>query len=675
MRSKRDYYIRNVVILGAGVMGSQIAAHCVNAGLDVWLLDLKTNTGGSPNSIVEKSINRLQRMKPSAFGKKDDAARIKPGNFDDDMEVIRDADWVCEAVSERLDIKREMMSRVEQVRPGSAIVSSNTSGLPIGEISEKCGEEFQKHFLGTHFFNPPRYMKLLEMIPAEKTDPSVVEYMSRFCEVILGKGVIYCRDTPNFIANRIGVFSIASILPWFFNGSFRAEEIDLITGTVSGYSKAATFRTSDLAGLDILYQVAKNLYPAVPDDEQRELFMLPEKFINMVEKGWTGKKAGQGFYKRDRDSGKDTYLVINPFSMDYEPQTEVEFSSITHAGKKFSTPGERLKYLVNQEDEVGRFLWKIHCDLLCYSANRIPEITESVEAIDRAMRWGFNWELGPFERWDAIGVEETVKRMEKEGVRVPGQVKSMLQSGRKSFYKDGTVYNPAAGEVQPLSRPAEGAVTVMILTGQKREVRGDSHAGLYDMGDGIALLEFRTRRQTLGFDLVDRIGVLCEEVKKEFDALVIGHDHENFSYGADLSEIISEISRGNRDRVIRAVKNFQEVAVGLKYQPFPVVGAVSGRTFGGGAEIMMHCDRVVACYELYCGLVELGAGLVPAGGGVKELLLRSLRMSGDERVDPVPGLKKIFKTIGTGKVSDGAPDARDLGYLRETDMVVMHRDL
>ncbi len=675
---KKKYSIRNVVILGSGTMGSQIAAHCVNAGLEVTLLDLKDD-GDKPNKTVEENIKKLTKMNPDPLALPEYAGRIKPGNFEDDLEeAVANADWVCEAIIEKMDIKKDMMSRIQEARKEGTIVSSNTSGLPIGEIGEECTDEFQKHFLGTHFFNPPRYMKLLEVIPTEKTSGGVVDFMTRFCEKTLGKGVVQCKDTPNFIANRIGIFSMASIMPYFFDGTFRAEEIDFLTGTITGYSKAATFRTADMSGLDVISHVASNLYPAIPDDERREVFKLPEAFQKMVEDGKHGNKAGEGFYKKvQTDSGKE-YKVIDPESFEYESQIDPEFESAGKAKKEHKTSGERLKFMVNQNDKAGKFLWDIHCDLLLYSANRIPEITDSLESIDRAMKWGFNWELGPFERWDAIGVEESVERMQDEGKEVPDSVLEMLDSGRDRFYdkEKGTVYNLASGKVESLSPPAKGAVTVSSLKADGKEIMGNDSAGLYDMGDGIALFEFRTKQYTLGFELVQTLQKACEKVKQDFDALVISHDGDNFSYGANLMEAMGAWQQGRKDQVKQAAKNFQDTAVGLRYQPFPVVVAPFGRTLGGGVEFMMHADKVVAHHELYAGLVEAGVGLIPAGGGTKEMLKRTMdSLVEDEQVDPIPNIKEIFKTIGMAKVSESARKAMNFGYLRDSDVIVMNRDL
>jgi len=676
--SKSKNTIQKVAVLGSGTMGSQIAAHCVNAGLEVWLLDLKDEESDDPNQQVVENVKKLKKMTPSPLGMPEYAERIKVGNFSDDFDILAEVDWICEAIIEKMDIKKKMMSDIEQVRTPGTIVTSNTSGLPIGKISEDCSEEFKKHFLGTHFFNPPRYMKLLEVIPTDETSNEVVGQMSRFCERDLGKGVVHCNDTPNFIANRIGIFSMASIMPYFFDGTFRAEEIDYLLGTLTGYSKAATFRTADMSGLDVINHVATNLYPAIPDDERRDIFKLPESFRQMVTEGKHGNKAGEGFYKKVRtDSGKE-YKVINPETHEYESQVKPEFNSATEAKKKFDTSEERLRYLVNQDNKVGQFLWDVHCDLLLYAANRIPEITDSVESIDRAMKWGFNWELGPFERWDAIGIPETVKRMQDEGRNVPQSVIQMLDEGREQFYdrSEGTVYNLATGKVENLSPPADGAITVSQLKADGKEVMGNASAGLYDMGDGVALFEFRTRKYTLGFELVQSLAEACEIVKEQFDAMVISHDGDNFTYGANLMEAMQAWQQGDKKRVAAAAKNFQDVAVGLRYQPFPVIVAPFGRTLGGGVEFSLHADKVVAHHELYAGLVEVGVGLLPAGGGTKEMVMRTMQqVMEDEQVDPIPYLKEKFKTIGMAKVSDGAPKARKLGYLRDSDSIIMNRDL
>jgi 3-hydroxyacyl-CoA dehydrogenase len=679
--SKNKYSIQKVAVLGSGTMGSQIAAHCINAGLQVWLLDLKDEASTNPNQRIIDSVAKLKKMKPVPLGLPGYAERIKVGNFTDNWDVLKEVDWICEAVIENMDIKKKMMADIEKIRKPETIISSNTSGLPISEISEDCSKEFRQHFLGTHFFNPPRYMKLLEIIPTKATLEAVTDFMTDFCEKTLGKGVVLCNDTPNFIANRIGVFSMVSMLPYFFDGTFRAEEIDFLTGTLTGYSKAATFRTADMAGLDVINHVANNIYPLIPDDERREVFRLPDSFSKMIDQQKFGNKTGEGFYKKvHTDSGKE-YRVIHPETLEYEPQNQPDFESAEEAKKKFHLPGERLRFLVNQDDKAGKFLWEIHCDLLLYSANRIAEITPNnlgIEAIDRAMKWGFNWVLGPFERWDAIGVRESVQRMLEEGREVPEPVINMLESGREQFYDyvERTVYDLKTGEDPQLTAPAKNAIQVAVLKSRHKEVFGNDSAGLYDLGDGIALFEFRTPNHTLGIELVQSLKEACEIVKAQFDGLVISHDGDNFTYGANLMEAMQAWKQGEKNRVKEAARNFQEVAVGLRYQPFPVIVAPFGMSFGGGVEFILHADKVVAHYEFYAGLVEVGVGLIPAGGGTKEMLHRVMQqLMDDEQVDPMPYIKEAFKTIGMAKVSDGAPAARGLGYLRKSDSIIMNRDL
>jgi len=667
------YSIRTLAILGSGVMGSQIAAHCVNAGLDVTLLDLKSDDPGRPNKTVEENIQKLTKMKPAPLALPDYARLIKAGNFEDDFDLLKDADWICEVIVERMDIKKDMMSRIEEVRKDDAIVTSNTSGLPITDIGEDCGDGFRKHFLGTHFFNPPRYMKLLEVIPTADTGEDVVEYISRFCEQTLGKGVVPCKDTPNFIANRVGIFSIASIMPYFFNGDFRAEEIDVLTGTLSGYSKAATFRTADMAGLDVTHHVMKNLYPSIPDDERREVFKAPKKFTQMVESGKHGNKTGKGFYKKTKTKKGTEYLVINPESMEYESQQEFSDNLVAEA-KKIPDTRERLKFLVNSEGKTAEFIWAVQRDLLLYAANRVSEIADSPQAVDRAMKWGFNWELGPFERWDALGIAEVVKRLEEEGKEVPVLIREMLQAGVESFYDGNEVYDPAGKSRVEKVPAAVGEVKVQTLRREQSPVMENESAALHDMGDGVALFEFKTKSSTLGFELVESLWKSFALVKKDFDALVMGHDGDNFAYGANLKEALQAKQAGEWSRVVTAVENFQRTAVGIRYQPFPVVTAAFGRTLGGGCEFMLYSDKVVAHHELYAGLVEVGVGLIPAGGGTTELLKRAMNKLEGE-ADPLPFIREAFKTIGMAKVSDSAAKAQQLNYLRSSDTIVMNRDL
>ena len=690
------------MVLGAGMMGSQIAAHCVNAGLEVTLLDMRSdggsgsgsagpgaNPGASPSAAAENSVQRLRKLTPSPLALPDWADRIRTGNFEDHMAWVEQADWICEAVVERLDVKHALLSKVAAHRRPGSIVSTNTSGLPISDILEGVASalpeaqarEFAAHFLGTHFFNPPRYMKLLELIPTAQTDPGVLAAMRRFSEATLGKGVVECRDTPNFIANRVGVLSIAAMLPWVFSGRLGPEEVDYLTGTLTGYSKAATFRTADLAGLDVLAHVARNLHPAILDDERRDVFNLPEGFNRMVEQGRLGNKAGAGFYKKSRTpEGRTEYLVLDPATMEYraqrKPAKEERFAEVAAIEKAHRDPAKRLSALVDLPGEAGAFVWDVHRELLCYAANRLGEITDSVQAVDRAMRWGFNWQLGPFERWDALGVARVAERLGEEGHPVPAAIEQMLAAGCERFYQDGLVYDPGSRSYVAQTPAAEGAITVAALHAAGAEVYGNRSLGLYDMGQGVALLAIRTPHNTLGSEFVGSTERVCEIVRESFDALVIGHDGEDFSYGANLMEAGLALKAGDTAAVRAAVEGFQAMVMRFRYEPFPVVAAASGRTFGGGCELMMHADRVAAHHELYAGLVELGVGLVPAGGGTKELLHRAMsRIHWDEDADPLPALRAVFKTISMAKVSDSAHRARQIGYLRESDTVVMNRDL
>lgn len=686
--------IRNVVVLGSGVMGSQIAAHCVNAGLRVALLDLHSGDAHTPNRVADEAVARLKKMKPAPLAMPEWADRIRTGNFTDHLSWVSEADWICEVVVERMEIKQELLGKVLQWRRAGSIVSSNTSGLPISEIVEGVHEpptmqtgvskeEMSAHFLGTHFFNPPRYMKLLEIIPTPWTSDEVVTTMSRFCERTLGKGVVICEDTPNFIANRIGVFSMAAMLPWVFGGKttrLRPEVVDYLTGTLTGYSKAATFRTVDIAGLDVLAHVARNLYPAIPNDERRDVFQLPNPFLEMVNSGMLGNKTGKGFYQKVLTDKGPRFQVIEPDTLTYreqsQPDKDPELQAVHEIAVRYRDPSERLAALVRLKDAAGEFLWDVHAELLSYAAHRLGEITYSVESVDRAMKWGFNWELGPFERWDAIGLRYIAERFQTEGRIVPELIERMLNAGLESFYEGQTVVDPRTLERVPLTPAAEGAVTVADLKLEGREVFGNSSVGLYDMGDGIALLEFRTPQKTLGTELIGSLDKVMSVVSDSFDALVIGHDGPNFSYGANLKEAGGALQAGDYDRVRQTVENFQKAAISLREAPFPVVAAASGMVFGGGCEFMMHCDRVVAHHELYAGLVELGVGLVPAGGGTKELLRRSMdRIFWKEDADPLPALKHAFKTISMAKTSESAHHARELFFLRESDEIVMNRDL
>jgi 3-hydroxyacyl-CoA dehydrogenase len=663
--------IRKVAILGSGVMGSQIAAHCVNAGLEVFLLDLKSDETKRPNKIAEESVKKISKIKPAPFALPEFAQLINVGNFEDDLASLSNVDWICEVVIERMDIKQELLAKIDTVRSKHSIVSSNTSGLPISEISATCSQSFKEHFLGTHFFNPPRYMHLLELIPIAETKFSVINTMTLFFDRVLGKGVVNCKDTPNFIANRIGVYSMASLLPYFFEGTFRAEEIDLLCGTISGYSKAASLRTADIAGLDVLAHVSSNLYPAIPNDEEREVFNLPQGFLNMVSQGSIGNKAGQGFYKKIQTKAGRAFQVINPQTLEYELQIKPEFKLVKEA-KKIQNLSQRIKYLVHSDSREGKFIWEIQRKLMLYAAHRIPEISDSIEAIDRAMKWGFNWQMGPFERWDTIGIKETCKRITEDGFEIPAWIQDMLALGITSFYKDEMVYDPISKSMIQIPQQSNKEITKQSVYARSPIFENASSA-LHDLGDGITLFEFRTKNATLNSELVHALENSLTIVQEQFDGMVISHWGANFALGADLMEAIDKYKQGDTDGVYKTVDDFQRTAVALRYAPFPVVAVPFGMALGGGAEFILYSDKVVAHHELYMGLVEVGVGLIPAGGGTSEMLKRAMKNLPQD-VDRLPFFKEVFKTIGLAKVSESAEMAKKMLLLPQNTTIEMNRN-
>ncbi len=663
--------IRKVAVLGSGVMGSQIAAHCINAGLEVLLLDLKSDDPNRPNKIAEESLKKILKIKPAPFATPEFAHLVNVGNFEDDLQKLSEMDWICEVVIERMDIKQQLLLKIDAVRSTDSIVSSNTSGLPISEISSKCSDSFKEHFLGTHFFNPPRYMHLLELIPIVETKPDVLETMTLFFDQVLGKGVVNCKDTPNFIANRIGVYSMASLLPYFFEGDFRAEEIDLLCGTITGYSKAASFRTADIAGLDVLAHVASNLYPAIPHDEERAAFDLTDGFLNMVKKGSIGNKAGQGFYKKVQTKAGREFHVINPESLEYEPQEKPELEFLIEA-KKIKNTESRLKFLVNHDSREGRFIWEVQRKLMLYAANRVPDISDSIEAIDRAMKWGFNWELGPFERWDALGIKEASARIKEDGFEIPKLILEMLECGVTSFYQDGNVYDPISKSMIEVPLQSRKEITKASVYSQIPVIENSSSA-LHDLGDGIALFEFKTKNSTLNSEIVQTLEKSLSVVEENFDGMVISHWGSNFALGADLMEAITKYQQGDTSGVYKTVDDFQRTAVALRYAPFPVVAAPFGMALGGGAEFILYSDKVVAHHELYMGLVEVGVGLIPAGGGTTELLKRAMNNLPAD-ADELPFIKEVFKTIGLAKVSESAEMAKNMTLLPDDTVIEMNRN-
>jgi len=685
--------IKKVAVLGAGVMGAQIAAHLANAGIPSYLLDIvpqelteeeKRNglTLQSPevrNRIAREGLERAKKIKPNAFFIPELEKLITIGNFEDNLDWIKDVDWVIEAVVERLDIKRELFKKVEMVRRPGTIVSSNTSGIRISEIAEGFSDDFRKHFLGTHFFNPPRYMKLLEIIPTNETLPEVIETIAEFGEKVLGKGIVYCKDTPNFIANRIGVLAVMYVLHYMLQNNFTIEEVDELTGPVTGKPKSATFRTLDIVGLDTLVHVANNLYNAVPDDEMREYFKVPDVVQKMIENKWLGEKSGQGFYKRVKKAdGESEILTLDFSTMEYRPRQKVKIGSLEMA-KTVDDLRDKIKILMESKDKAGKFFWNTTSAVLAYASNRIPEISDTIVDIDNAMKWGFNWEVGPFELWDLIGVERSIEKIESEGFKVADWVKDMVNSGKKSFYQksDGEIffYDVAKKDYSKLRTRPEFINLALLKEDKRRVIKQNPGASLVDIGDGVICFEFHTKANAIGEDILVMANYAIEELEKNYEALVIGNQGQHFSAGANLMLILMLAQEGEWDEIDRAVRMFQQMNMRIKYASKPVVVAPHGMTLGGGCEIVLHAPRVRAYAESYIGLVEIGAGVIPAGGGTKEMLLRAIQKAPKSvDIDLTPFIREAFETIAYAKVSTSALEAKKLGYLREYDSISMNKD-
>jgi 3-hydroxyacyl-CoA dehydrogenase len=685
-----SHNIKKVAVLGAGTMGAQIAAHLTNAGIEVVLLDIvpreltkeeaaKGLTLQDPrvkSRLAAAGLAAAQKIKPAAFFSPASAALISIGNFEDDLGKLSDADWIIEAIVENLEAKRHLLARVDGLRKSDAIVSSNTSGISIREMAEGMSDGFRKHFLGTHFFNPPRYMKLLEVIPTADTSPEVIAIAASFCDRVLGKGIVYAKDTPNFIANRIAAFSSLNAMKVMVEGGYTIEEVDAMTGPLIGRPKSASFRTSDIVGLDTSLYVADNLYKAVPDDEMRDTLVPPDFLREMVNRGWTGNKAGQGFYKKQKgEGGKTEFWVLDYKTLEYKPPQKARFPSID-AARNIDDTAERIRTLIYGKDRVGEFLWKTISANLIYAANRIPEIADSIVSIDDAVKWGFNNEFGTFELWDVIGVEKSVAKMKADGCQIPALVQALLDSGKKSFYNraDGhEYYFDQETKDYKETEPAAGIIILKSLKDRQKVIKKNNAASLIDIGDGVACLEFHSKMNAIGADTISLMNYSVKEVGENFEALVIGNQAENVSVGANIMLLLLGAQEGEWDEIAMGARHFQNANMGLRYSAKPVVVAVQGMALGGGCEITMHGDKARAAAETYLGLVEVGVGLIPGGGGVKEMVLRATEYT-------VPGedllthLKKVSETIATARVSTSAVEARDLGFLRDSDQITMNRD-
>jgi 3-hydroxyacyl-CoA dehydrogenase len=681
--------IEKAVVLGAGTMGSRIAAHFANAGLPCILLDIvppnlpPDAAAAERNKIVRAGLEAAKKSKPAAFFTSALAERVAIGNFEDDLARCAEADWIIEVVAENLEIKRKLLSRVAQYRKPGALVTTNTSGLPVHLIAEGMSEEFQQHWAGTHFFNPPRYLKLVEVIPGPQTLPEVIESLSDFCDRRLGKGVVIAKDTPNFIANRIGTFSMLNVLRLMGTLGMTVEEVDACTGPAIGQPKSATFRTADIVGIDVLAHVVKNIYESVADDESREMYRVPVLVEEMLRRGWLGDKTGQGFYKRVKGDGEREILTLDVHTMEYRPRQKARFASI-EGGKAIEDTRQRLRALVGpilegqKGDNAQQFLWGSISETCLYAARRVPEISDSVVDVDRAMRWGFGWELGPFEVMDAVGVKAFAEQVQKEGRAVPAAIEKLLASSRGAFYESAkgatTVFDLAGGAAKAVGPPS-GVLLLKSLKDAGREVERNSGASLIDLGDGVVCCEFHAKMNAIGADLIAMLHKGLKRLTTDFDAMVIANDAVNFSVGANLMLVLVAAQEQEWDEVHMAVKQFQNVNLALKYAPKPVVAAPQGMALGGGCEIGLHATRIQAAAEAYIGLVETGVGLIPGGGGTKEMLIRANERaaSGDD-LDLFHALRPIFETIAMAKVGTSAEESRDLGFLRREDGVSMNRD-
>jgi 3-hydroxyacyl-CoA dehydrogenase len=697
--------IHKIAILGAGTMGTRIAAHFANAGVPSLLLDIvppdvppnapPAADGPARNRIAAAGLDGARKSKPAAFFETSLSRLVTVGNFDDDLKRLAEVDWIIEAIVENLEIKRTLLKKVESIRKPGTIVTTNTSGLPVAKIAEGFSEDFRRSWFGTHFFNPPRYMRLLELIPTPEADRALIEAVTHFCDAQLGKGVVLAKDTPNFIGNRIGTFSVLNVMRLMQEMDLSIEEIDALTGQAVGWPRSATFRTIDLVGLDILGHVVTNMTENVRDE--RSELQIPAFFRQMLERKWLGDKTKGGFYKKLKSSeGKDDErMALDWKTLEYHPRQKPKFAALDMA-KNVEETGARVRMLLGLDggapqkpDKAANFLRTALSDLWTYSANRVPEISDSVVEIDRAMRLGFNWELGPFELWDAAGVEATVARMKKEGRPVAANVEKLLASGKNSWYADdpktpsGRKYwDLATGNWQLVAVPA-GVWSVEVAKKSNGVVKKNSGASLVDLGDGVGCIQFHSKMNALGADI---ISLILQTLKPGgpgdgFDSFVITNDAQNFSVGANLMLLLMSVQEEEWDDVDLAIRQFQGMTQAIKFSPKPVVSAPFGLTLGGGCEISLHASARQPHAELYMGLVEVGVGLLPGGGGCKEMLLRAVDSAASirpdargESVELLEAMKKVFETIATAKVATSAHEARGLGFLSSSDRITMNRE-
>jgi 3-hydroxyacyl-CoA dehydrogenase len=702
--------IERVAVLGAGTMGSRIAAHLANAGVRTYLLDIVPPDVDSAaaavsgrNRIAEAGLDAARKSRPAAFMEPGLARLVTTGNFEDHLSLLVECDWIIEAVVEDMDLKRALLRKVEAVRRPGTIVTTNTSGLPVHSIAEGFTEDFRRHWFGAHFFNPPRYMRLLEIIPTPESDAAAIEAVAHFAGVRLGKGIVYAKDTPDFVANRIGTFSVLNIIRLMQEFDLSIEEVDALTGTAIGFPKSATFRTIDMVGLDVLDRVVKNakrLAPALAGagggatellDERGDL-ELPVFYGQMIERKLLGDKTKAGFYKKERGAEGETRLALDWKTLEYRPAQRPKFASLEMA-KSVDSLGERVRMLTGfggeKLDKAGEFLWRALSETFTYSANRIPEISDNVVEIDRAMRLGYNWEMGPFELWDAIGVPASVKRMKQEGKPVSANVEKLLASGFKSWYEDvpqsasGRTYFDLATNSRKEEKVAPGVWSVRVAKKSNGVVKSNSGASLIDLGDGVGCIEFHSKMNAIGADIIQFTSQVLKTggSGENFDAFVISNDAANFSVGANIMLLLMAVQDEEWDEVDMMIRQFQAMTQLIKFSSRPVVAAPFGMTLGGGCEVALHAAARQPHAELYMGLVEAGVGLLPGGGGCKEMTLRavdaaqSIRPEGrGESVEMMEAMKAVFETVAMAKVSTSAFEARALGFLSRGDEITMNRE-
>jgi len=679
-----SYPIRRVAVLGAGTMGSRIAAHLANAGFPVLLLDVAQS--GDPNRLAGQALEALKKAKPAALASPEFSGRITIGNFDDDLAKLKDCDWIIEAVAENLEIKHALLARVAPNLRADAILTTNTSGLPVGEIAQALPSDVRRRWFGTHFFNPPRYMQLLEIIATTESAPAAIASVTRFTEIFLGKSVVPANDRPNFIANRIGAFSLLNTIRVMQQMGLSIEEVDALTGRPMGWPKTGTFRLADMVGLDVLGSVVRN-FAANTKDERSDV-QLPAFLEQMLERKWFGDKTGQGFYRKQKGAEGDDRMVLDLATLEYRPAQKPRFPALDLAKQIESLP-ERIRTLLGgnpEKDKAAAFYWQILPDLWLYAAHRVGEISDSIADIDRAMRTGFNWELGPFEMWDAAGVAGTAAKLRDRGTKLPAALEKLLSSGGVSWYRhSGSEYFDARTSVY---LPVEPGSSVITLTRAKRSggiVSENPGASLIDVGDGIGCIEFHTKMNALGGDIVSFVRQTLRpdsEAVRQFRGFVITNDAANFSAGANLVQLLLAAQDKEWDEIDVYIKAFQEMTEAIKFCPSPVVVAPFGLTLGGGCEVSLHGAARQPHLELYMGLVEAGVGLIPAGGGCKEMTLRAIEMaiaaaptaSRSDSVELHHAMRTIFENLALAKVSTSAYEARDLRLLRPSDATTMNRD-